>query len=185
MNLPKNKKIILTVGNLVPEKAYHYLILAMKEVVKKIDNSVLVMVGDGILRNQLENLVKRERLYDRVVFVGRKPHSEIPLWMNAADLFVLSSEYEGNPTVMFEALGTGLPFVGPRVGGIPEIIISEEIGFLCPPKDPECLAQKIVAALNKKWDKEKIIDYAKQYSWSKIALQILKVYDDILKSYNN
>ena len=65
-------------------------------------------------------------MIDHVEFVGGKPHAEIPIWMNACDVFVLSSLSEGNPTVMFECVGCGKPFIGTKVGGIPEIIISDD-----------------------------------------------------------
>ena len=77
---------------------------------------------------------------------------------------------------MFEALGVGLPFVGTTVGGVPEIITSEDYGLLCPPADPECLAEKILTALEKNWDREKIRKYAEQFTWENIAKSVLNIY---------
>ena len=88
---------------------------------------------------------------------------------------------EGNPTVMFEALGVGLPFVGTAVGGVPEIITSEDYGLLCPPADPECLAEKILIALEKEWDREKIRKYAEQFTWEEIAKRVINIYLKYLK----
>lgn len=76
--------------------------------------------------------------------------------MNACDVFILPSLSEGNPTVMFECLGCGKPFVGTKVGGIPEIINSEDYSLLCEPANPKELAEKILIALDKGWDNEKI-----------------------------
>lgn len=84
--------------------------------------------------------------------------------MNACDLFVLPSLSEGNPTVMFECLGCGKPFIGTKVGGIPEIIVSDDYGLLCEPANSEDLAEKILIALDKEWDEEKIRNYAKQFT---------------------
>jgi glycosyltransferase involved in cell wall biosynthesis len=111
--------------------------------------------------------------------VGAKPHGELSLWMNAADLFVLPSLSEGNPTVMFEALGVGLPFVGTKVGGVTEIITSEDYGFLCGSFDPKDLAEKILIALDKDWNREKILDYAKRFTWENIAKDIMGIYTSI------
>lgn len=84
--------------------------------------------------------------------LGLKPYNELPLWMNAADIIFLPSINEGNPSVMFEAFGVGLPFIGTKVGGIPEVIISEDYGLLVESSNPTDLTEKIITALNKKWD---------------------------------
>ncbi|NJE30328.1 glycosyltransferase family 4 protein [Thermococcus sp. 18S1] len=180
LNLPYNKKIVVTIGNLLPVKGHEYLIEAMKKIVKARNDVMLIIVGDGPLRKDLENQIKKLGLENYVKLVGAKPHNKIPLWMNAADLFVLPSLSEGNPTVMFEALGVGLPFVGTAVGGVPEIITSEDYGLLCPPKDPECLAEKILIALDKEWNREKIRKYAEQFTWENIARETLKIYRQVL-----
>ena len=100
--------------------------------------------------------------------------------MNACDVFVLPSLSEGNPTVMFEALGCGKPFVGTTVGGIPEVIINEKLGILVEPKDIDGLAKAIVRALETDWDRKYISNYAKQFTWDKIAEKIMEVYREVL-----
>lgn len=180
LNLSEDKKIILNVANLVPVKGHKYLIEAMKNIVKDRKDIMLIIVGDGPLRGDLEKQIKKLNLENYVKLAGAKPHDEIPLWMNAADIFVLPSLSEGNPTVMFEALGVGLPFVGTAIGGVPEIITSEDYGLLCPPADPECLAEKILIALDKEWDREKIRKYAEQFTWDNIVKQTLKFYERVL-----
>jgi glycosyltransferase involved in cell wall biosynthesis len=179
--LPIDKKIIINVSNLYPVKGHKYLIEAMEEVMGNRKDILCVIVGDGPLRKDLQNQIKRLNLEDYVKLVGAKPHDEIPLWMNAADLFVLPSLSEGNPTVMFEALGIGLPFVGTAVGGVPEIIISEDYGLLCEPANPDDLAEKILIALEKEWYREKIRKYAEQFTWNNIAKKVVEVYEEVLK----
>ena len=100
--------------------------------------------------------------------------------MNACDLFVLPSLNEGNPTVLPEALGCGKPFVGTKVGGVPEVITSDESGLLVEPADPEDLAGRILIALDREWDREKILTYAERYTWENIAKEIMGVYEQIL-----
>jgi len=179
LGLPLNKKIVLNVANLVPVKGQSYLIEAMEKVVKHRKDVLCVIVGDGMLKKDLEIQIKKLNLENYVKLVGAKPHSEIPLWMNAADLFILPSLSEGNPTVMFEALGVGLPFVGTKVGGIPEIITSEDYGILCEPANPNDLVEKI-SSLDNNWDCKKIREYAKQFTWDNIAKKILRVYRKVL-----
>ncbi len=181
LNLPIDKKIILNVANLYPVKGQRYLIEAMKEIIKYRKDILCIIIGDGILRKDLKAQIKKLGLENYVKLAGSKKHDEIPLWMNAADLFVLPSLNEGNPTVMFEALGTGLPFVGTKVGGVPEIIYSEDYGLLCEPVNPKDLAEKILIGLEKDWDREKILEYAQRFTWKNIAKEIVSIYETLTR----
>jgi len=181
LNLRNDKKIIFSLGALIERKGFHYLIDAMSMVIKKRKDIICYIGGSGPLKDKLQKQINKLSLQNHVKLLGFVPDEQLLLWMNAADLFVLPSLSEGNPTVMFEALGVGLPFVGTAVGGVPEIITSEEYGLLCPPKDPECLAEKILIALDKEWDREKIREYAEQFTWEKISIEVLNVYSKISK----
>jgi len=181
LNLPQDKKIVLTVGNLESVKGQRYLVAAVLEIIRERKDILCVIAGAGKLRTVLERQIRSLGLEDSVVFAGGKPHDEIPLWMNACDLFVLPSLNEGNPTVMFEALGCGKPFVGTRVGGVPEIITSDQYGLLIEPADPEDLAEKILMALDREWDRGYILQYAERFTWENIAREIINVYAQALK----
>ncbi|MGB3951375.1 MAG: glycosyltransferase family 4 protein [Candidatus Methanoculleus thermohydrogenotrophicum] len=180
LNLPQDKKILLTVANLEPVKGQKYLIEAIGEVVREREDVLCIIIGRGRLERTLKRQIHSLDLADYVILAGGKPHYEVPLWMNAADLFVLSSLNEGNPTVMFEALGCGKPFVGTRVGGIPEIITSEDYGLLVKPGNVQDLADILLKALTKEWDSERIAAYARQYSWGYVVDRIIQVYNDVL-----
>jgi glycosyltransferase involved in cell wall biosynthesis len=179
LKLPLDKKIILTVGNLVEIKGHKYLIEAMAEVVKHRKDVKCYIIGGGALETKLKKQIVSAGLEDFVTLVGPKSHSEIPVWMGACDLFVLSSLNEGNPTVMFECLGCGKPFVGTKVGGVPEIINSNDYGFLVEPGGSQDLAEKIEVALEKKWSEEQITEYSSQFTWENIANKIMKIYSEV------
>ncbi len=180
LNLPIDKKIILSIGNLAEIKGHKYLIEAMKEITTRRKDVLCVIVGTGFLEKNLKKQINNANLHNHVVLAGEKSHNEIPLWINACDLFVLPSLNEGNPTVMFECLGCGKPFIGTNVGGIPEIITSEDYGFLVESKDPKDLAKKINIALDKEWDNKKIEQYGKQYTWEDIGSDIIDIYKTLL-----
>ena len=180
LNIPKNKKIILSVGMLEEIKGHEYLIKAMRKVIDKKTDVLCIMVGSGQLKSKLQKLINDLDLEGYVRLVGAKPHDEIPLWMNASDLFVLPSLNEGNPTVMFECLGCGKPFVGTTVGGIPEVITNDKLGYLCEPKSPDELAEKILLALERKWDTKYVLNYAKKFSSDEIAKEIFKIYEKVI-----
>jgi len=184
LNLPYEKKLLLNVANLVPVKGHVYLLLAYRKILNFRKDVHLVLVGGGPLRRKLEKYAKFLGIRDRVHIIGPRPHSEIPLWMNAADLFILSSLREGNPTVVVEALGCGLPIIASKVGGIPEVLTSHELGYLCPPKDVECFAQKILEGLERPWDRKRILSYAQRYRWDVIATEYLDVFKKVTLKLN-
>jgi glycosyltransferase involved in cell wall biosynthesis len=180
LHLPNDKKILLSIGHLNEVKGYKYLILAMDKLVKEGNDILSIIVGEGHLKKQLEEQIKRLNLENNVKFVGLKPHDEIPYWINACDIFVLSSLSEGNPTVMFEALGCGKPFIGTNVGGVSEIITDDRLGFVVEPKDSDVLSDAIIKAVNTKWDKNYILNYSEQFTWECIAKRTLAIYDEVL-----
>lgn len=180
LNLPQEKKIIVTVGNLAPIKGQRFLIDAVKEITQQRKDVLCVIIGTGRLHKALEKQIRLFGLEEYILLVGGKPHHEIPTWINACDLFVLPSLNEGNPTVMFEALGCGKPFVGTKVGGMPEIINSHNYGLLVEPASPDSLAEEILVALDREWDSEAIIRYAERYTWDTIVKEIIDVYRQVL-----
>ena len=179
IELPQDKKIIVSVGNLETIKGHKYLIYAMKRVIQKEKDILCSIVGSGSQLKSLKSLVKDLGLDNNIRLLGDKLHGEIPFWINASDVFVLPSLAEGNPTVMFECLGCGKPFVGTNVGGIPEVIINGKLGILIEPKNSEQLAYAILKALDKEWDKDYILNYAKQFTWEEIAEKIMEVYKKV------
>jgi glycosyltransferase involved in cell wall biosynthesis len=179
LKLPLDKKIILTAGNFVPIKGQEYLIAAMSEISKKRNDVLCIIIGNGPLEQELKREVARRNLQSTVIFPGRKSHAEIAIWMNACDLFVLPSLNEGNPTVMFECIACGKPFVGTRVGGIPEIINSHDYGIVVEPQNSMALFNSIQNALEKKWDSDTIISYSRNFSWNSISKEIIKIYKSV------
>lgn len=180
LGLPSGDKVLFSLGKLIERKGFQYLIDAMSLVVKKREDVMCYIGGKGPLRGRLQKQIKDLGLQEHVKLLGFVPDDNLRYWMNATDLFVLPSLSEGNPTVMFEALGVGLPFIGTTVGGVPEIITSDEYGLLCPPANPQCLAEKILVSLEKKWDRERIRKYAQRFTWDNIAKEYVKIYSRIL-----
>lgn len=180
LQLPSDKKAILAVGNLVEIKNHKYLIEAMNEVVKHRKDVLCIIVGSGKLKNKLEKQIKKLKLEDHVKLVGGKTHDEIPIWMNACDIFVLPSLRESFGVVQIEAMACGKPVVATYNGGSEEIITSGDYGLLVKPANPEELAEKILIALDRGWDYEKISKYAKQFTWENVAKNILEVYKTVL-----
>jgi teichuronic acid biosynthesis glycosyltransferase TuaC len=176
LGLPTDKKILLSVGNLVTVKGHIYLIDAMSRVLKDEKNVILLIIGSGPLREKLQSQIYKRGLNNNIKILGRKIHEEMPIWLNASDIFVLPSQNEGFPTVVSEAMACGKPVVGTKVGGIPEAVSNDKVGILCEPQNPKSIADAIIFAINKNWIAKEISDYAKQYSWDTLGHQIFRVY---------
>jgi len=178
LNIPTNKHILFTVGKIEKRKGYHILVRALDVLINKHrhKNIFCIIGGEGPYKKQLKSLIKKYDLKQYIWLSGFIEDAKLNFYYNAADIFVLPSYSEGNPTVMFEALGAGIPFVGTAVGGVPEIIISDEYGYLTKPGDYVDLANKIIQALEKKWNRDKIVEYAKRFTWQNIGYKIMEIY---------
>ncbi len=180
LNLPVDRKILLSVGNLVEVKGHTYLIDAMAEVVRERKDVLCLIVGRGELKHRLEMKISSLGLEQYVRLVGGKPHSEIPLWMNAADVFVLPSLRESFGIVQVEAMACGKPVVATKNGGSEEIVIPGKTGLLCDAVDPRGLAESIVRALDMPWDAGAIAGEVRPYSWASIGKEISWTYGSLI-----
>jgi glycosyltransferase involved in cell wall biosynthesis len=180
LGLPINKKVLLSVGNLVKIKGHFDLINAMKIVCSKRSDVILVIIGNGFLKEKLRNRSIELQLDEKVFLVGGKKHEEINLWMNAADLLVLPSFHEGFPTVIPEALACGLPVVGTNVGGIPEALSVDFVGAVVSPHDPKHLADKILEMLDQNYSRQDIVNHAKQYEQVNVNKRLVSIYSSLV-----
>lgn len=181
INLSEKGKICVSVGNLVRVKGYDYLIKAFGKLEKNYDNISLFIVGSGSCHSNLNRIIKNLGLEEKVHLVGAKPHNEIVNWINSADLFVISSLCEGAPVVLLESLACGVPVVGTDVGIVSDVLISQSYGYICKTKDIHGLKEKIEKGLLKKWDREKIAQYGRRFTWSDSAKSLSNVYLNLLE----
>ncbi len=126
----------LAVGRLVPAKNYALLLRAFASA--RNPNARLIIAGDGLLRPQLEYLARQLDISTQVHFLGAR--NDVMELMNAADAYVMSSDWEGMPMVLLEASATGLPIVATHVGGNAEVVQHGLTGLLVPPQQEEALA---------------------------------------------
>lgn len=119
-NIAEDKKVLLSVGRLEKEKGFERLLLDFSRL--KRSDLVLIIVGDGILKGELKNLVKKLNIEEKVIFTGLVSRKEIWNYYQDADLFILLSYSEGNPTVFREAMFMEIPVVGSKIDGIIDFI---------------------------------------------------------------
>ena len=176
LDLSAEKKIIFTLGYLIKRKGFNYLIDAMEQICSQRNDVICYIGGVGSEGGSLKGQIDRLHLGENVRLIGSVPSEILPLWMNACDLFVLPSIRESFGVVQIEALACRKPVVATRNGGSEEVIISEEFGLLTESGNSGDLAEKILIALEREWDREKILAYVERFTWEKIAKEIMGVY---------
>ena len=127
----------LAVGRFVQAKNYELMLRAFASA--RSPNARLIIAGDGPLRLQMEDLASHLSISSQVQFLGAR--NDIMQLMNAADAYVMSSDWEGMPMVLLEASATGLPIVATRVGGNAEVVQHGRTGLLVAPQQEDALAE--------------------------------------------
>lgn len=130
---------ILCVASLYPIKNHEALIEACAHLGEKGLDFHLSLVGkdEGGRRAMLEKMAAAAGISGRIEFHGLADHSEVGAMLRRADLFVLTSHSEGIPVAMMEAMATGIPVLGPRVTGLPELVEENVTGWLASPDQPQ------------------------------------------------
>jgi len=150
---PRSPHRLLALGRLVPKKGFQVLLEACRELRDQGWDFHLTIAGDGPERRRLNSLIREYRLGSRVTLRGFVPHRQVPELFREADLFLMpsriapSGDRDGIPNVILEALLHEVPVVAAAVGGIPEVVLPGETGWLVPPENPGLLAQAIREAL--------------------------------------
>ncbi len=150
LRLPSRGPLLLTVRNLEPRMGLDHLLHAMKDVTKNGKEVNLLVGGEGPLKGDLEDLVKRLGLETSVRFEGYIPDERLPTYYQAADFFLLPTKaLEGFGLVAVEALACGTPVLGTPVGAIPEILGDLQPDLLFEGIGPEAIASGILKHLER------------------------------------
>lgn len=147
LGIDKCDKVVGIFAMMRPEKDHETLLRAMCQVIDRVQSAKLLIVGDGPMRPQIEDLVRQLDLSDHVIIAGsRRDVSDL---LRAVDVFVLcSNTVECFPIALLEAMAAGRPAVCTAVGGVPEMIDEPTTGHLVPTRDPDTLADRLVRILS-------------------------------------
>ncbi|MGC2625980.1 MAG: glycosyltransferase family 4 protein, partial [Candidatus Udaeobacter sp.] len=146
--------LIIAVGRLIPKKGFGDLIRACALVAERGKSFRCEIIGAGPRENELRQQIDDLRLQNKVELTGAKPQSQLRQRLAAANVFVLASVIDPDggmdnlPTVIMEAMATGLPVVSTNIAGIPEMIIDNKTGFLVQPGDVAAMADAIETVIN-------------------------------------
>jgi glycosyltransferase involved in cell wall biosynthesis len=185
LNLPADQTILLFVGNLIEVKGTAYLIEAFARLQRP--DTLLYIVGAGHLKDRLAALAVSLGVGASTRFVGRQSHDEMPLWLSAADCLVMPSLSEGFPTLLPEAMLCRVPIVATDVGGIPDLLVHAERGWLAPRGDVSALVTGIETMLSRHERVGAMVDEAYKvalagFTWTANAEKMLGIYADTLRA---
>lgn len=130
---------LIAVGRLAEIKNHMLMVRAFHEALKEGATARLIIVGDGPERPSIENFLRTNRLEDKVKLLGFR--SDIVELLRGADVFILTSRYEGISVALLEAMRAGLPVIATRVGGVPETVRDGKTGLLVGQDDLQGLVQ--------------------------------------------
>ena len=167
--IPKNAKVLVSVGALVDRKGFHRVIEILPTLAARYPELIYLIVGgdspEGYIRERLEQQVKTLGLEKNVRFLGAYPSEQLKLPLSAADLFVLATANEGWANVFLEAMACGLPVITTEVGGNIEVVNAPELGTVVPFGDSAALLAALLQGFETVWDRSLIIQYARENSW--------------------
>ena len=143
--IPPTHRLVAHVASFTPKKRHSDLLRAARLVLDQNPAVTFLLVGQGPLQEAIKAEAERLGVTNNVIFAGFR--RDVPRLVAAADLFVLSSLYEGLPISLLEAMALGTPVVATRVGGIPEVITDGVEGCLVDPQQPEQMAQRVLGLL--------------------------------------
>jgi glycosyltransferase involved in cell wall biosynthesis len=149
-----NPPLIITVGRLIPKKGFADLIRVCALLAERGKLFGCEIIGEGSLENELRRQIDALGLQNNVLLAGAQPQTQLRRRLAAANVFVLPSVIDNDggmdnlPTVIMEAMATGLPVVSTNIGGIPEMVIENETGFLVQPGDVAGMADAIETVIN-------------------------------------
>jgi len=146
LGFEEKTRVIGTVGSLVIEKGHIYLLEAARQILDVVKDLKFLIIGDGPLQKALEEKSKELGIKKDIIFMGQR--KDIPELLTAMDIFVLPSIKEGLPVALLEAMAAKRPIVATRVGAIPRVIESKDIGILVEPKDISGLRDALASLIN-------------------------------------
>ena len=177
--------VIGKVARLFPLKGHEYIVPAAKAVIDKCPEVRFLMVGDGILRPQVEAELTALGIRDHFVFAGLVPPSQVPELIHAMDIVVHTSVWEGLARVLPQGLIAGKPVVSYDIDGAKEVVIPGETGFLVPPRTIKELSEALCElasnqALRQRFGETGRARFTDQFRHQTMTKQIREVYTTVL-----
>jgi glycosyltransferase involved in cell wall biosynthesis len=187
LGFAKDNKLIGIVARLVPIKNHRLFLQAAQVVAEAVPQARFLVVGDGELREELEAYARDLGLNGRVLFTGWR--RDLPRLYADLDVVALTSINEGTPVSLIEAMAAGVPVVATAVGGVPDVVVEGETGYLVEGGDVKRLAGAIVELLRNPKEAREMGQKGREVAYPKFAAQTLianveGLYAELLRQKN-
>ena len=186
LGLNKNDFVLGNVGRMDYWKNQRILIEILPDLKKISPQIKLILVGGGEEEGNLKKSAIKKGVKNDVIFLGQR--SDVNQILKAFDIFVFPSLTEGLPLVVIEAMATGLPIVASHVGGIPELVVNGETGFLVSPTSKEEIKEAIIKLLNNPELRKEMGQIARKrfethFSLPQMVQKYIEVYEEVVKKF--
>lgn len=171
LGLAKDKIIIGCVAKLRKQKGHKYLIEAFAEIARKRNDAILILVGDGAEKSNIENQINKLKIKDKVVLLGNR--NDIPEILQVIDIFVLPTLFEGMSNAVLEAMAGGKPIIATNIQENRELIRNGESGILFSTKNIRELSKILATLMENDSKRDLIARNAKDVAFSKYAINII------------
>ncbi|MBS0477591.1 MAG: glycosyltransferase [Proteobacteria bacterium] len=176
LDLPRDAQVLATVGALIPRKGQRFAIEALDH----LPGAILLLAGAGADDNALRSLAERLGVAERVRFLGAVPHDELPVVLNAADVFVLPTASEGLANAWVEALACGTPVVTTPIPGAQELLTDPAWGCMVP-RDGAAIADAVRGLLATPPSPESVQVAVAGFSWQANAAALVEHWKRLAK----
>lgn len=147
LGIPEHARVIATLARLFPMKGYEYVVPAAAEIIRDYPDTHLLLIGDGPMRDELDARISSMGMTEHFHFAGLVPPSQVHRYLAQADLLWHLSLREGLPRSVVQALATGIPAIGFRLDGTPEVVLDGQTGYCTAPEN----VGEVVDATRKLW----------------------------------
>jgi glycosyltransferase involved in cell wall biosynthesis len=169
--------VMVSVGNLIPDKGHHLVIGALE----RIPGACAVIAGRGPEEAHLKAMARQLGVAHRVRFLGPVPQQRLAHVYSLADCLVLASEREGWPNVLLEAMACGTPVVASNVGGIPEVVRDGSVGVLMDEVSVDAVVRAVTRMRALAPERERVRSYAEGFSWDATTAGQIAVFERALR----
>ena len=141
LGIPEKARVIATVARLFPMKGYEEMLPAAERLVKEFPDLHFLPVGDGPMYDELQKEIAARQMSDRFHFAGLVPPHKVCDYIAQADLLWHLSLHEGLPRAVVQALAVGIPAIGYKLDGTPEVVLNGETGYVTAPRDVDAVVK--------------------------------------------
>jgi L-malate glycosyltransferase len=173
-----------------PKYGIEYLLKGYKLFLDKIDEPEeieLHLAGEGIYMDEYKRLAESLGIYERVKFLGRIKHETVPDFITSMNVMVISSLIESFGVSAVEAQACGVPVIATNVGGLPEVVIDHETGYIVPSENPDAIAEKLFLLYSDASKRKELGEKGRQhvtahYDWEENSKRMSDLYSEIVSN---